>query len=172
LKDVDTDEYVCEGPPAPRELNKPPRQSDTPDTPDTPPSLSPADRKATEQAARRYVTRELEKQGYAVEPMPLDNEGFDLRATKGADVLEVEVKGHRGRAWVIEITDAQVREYQRCREGSSCATWQLWNVQNLARGSPDGVVLTPIDDIPRDALRAQSYRFDLRRSRTGHPTAG
>ena len=94
--------------------------------------------------------------------MPFENEGFDLRAVRGDEVLLVEVKGHRGASVVADISEPQVKECERCSAPGATERWQLWNIEHLAVDDQHNVTTTVVDRIPWVALRANSYRLDLR----------
>jgi hypothetical protein len=107
--------------------------------------------------------------GYGVEPMPLDNPGFDLRATRGGEELRVEVKAHRGNATVVDVTQRQYKEYL----GQQGYRWELWNVEHLAENDTEPVIITRYDDIPDDALDARTFRVDLKKCQSpADPSAG
>jgi hypothetical protein len=67
-------------------------------------SLSSEDKLEIERASLEIAKRRLEETGYAVELMPKNNPGFDIRATKDGKVLKVEVKGHKGSARIVDLT--------------------------------------------------------------------
>jgi hypothetical protein len=130
---------------------------------DTPNGLTQQEKDEIEVHGRTVAKRELEKQGYSVEWMPMENRGFDLRATKDQEVLLVEVKGHRGASYIAQVTEAQVKECDRCAEPGNHEMWHLWNVEHLAVADPHEVTITIIRRIPPEARRADRYRVDLRK---------
>lgn len=112
-----------------------------------------------ENASRHIATRELEKMGYEVEAMPQDNPGFDLRATRDAEELRVEVKGHTGRATIVDVTSREYREYL----GQKGYKWELWNVEHLAAEDSDNIFITRYDELPDEALDVRLFRVNLRK---------
>jgi len=112
-----------------------------------------------EGAGRGLAARELEKLSYAVERMPPENPGFDLRAMIGGEELRVEVKAHTGRATVVDVTQRQYKEYL----GQQEYRWELWNVEHLSENDTEPVAITRYDDIPDDALDARTFRVDLKK---------
>lgn len=121
--------------------------------------LSQEEKAKVEEAGRRVATRELEKMGYAVEQMPVDHPGFDLRGRRGSEELRVEVKGHTGRATVADVTQRQYKEYL----GQQGYRWELWNVEHLAEQDAQPAAITRYDDIPDDALDVRTFRVDLKK---------
>jgi hypothetical protein len=122
-------------------------------------SLTDAEKAELEERGRTFAALELEKMGFSVEMMPQDNPGFDLRAKKDGDELRVEVKAHRGRATVVDVTHREYKEYL----GQQAYRWELWNVEHLAEDDPNSVVITRYDQIPDDALDARTFRVDLKK---------
>ena len=125
-------------------------------------SLSPEEKSKVEEEGRRIATRELEKMGYVVEQMPTDHPGFDLRGRRGDEELRVEVKAHKGRATVAEITQRQYKEYL----GQQGYRWELWNVEYLAAENAHPVVINMYINIPDDALAARTFLIDLKKCRS------
>lgn len=125
-------------------------------------ALPEKEKMEVEEAGRRVATRELEKLGYAVEQMPVENPGFDLRGRRGGEELRVEVKGHTGRATVADITKRQYKEYL----GQQGYRWELWNVEHLAAQDVQQMVITRYDDIPDDALDARTFLVNLKKCRS------
>jgi hypothetical protein len=128
-------------------------------------SLTDADKAELEKAGRIIVKRQLEKMGYQVEEMPLENPGFDLRATKNGQELRVEVKAHSGRATIVELTQPEYKEYL----GQQEYRWELWNVEHLAERDPSRVRITRYDTIPDDALETRTWRVDLKKCKLTAP---
>ncbi|MBI3464248.1 MAG: ATP-binding protein [Planctomycetes bacterium] len=122
-------------------------------------SLTDKEKAELEKAGRLLAARELEKMGFIVEKMPLDNPGFDLRAKGNGEELRVEVKAHTGRATVVDVTQRQYKEYL----GQQGYRWELWNVEHLAADDADSVTITRYHNIPDDALDACMFRVDLKR---------
>lgn len=137
---------------------------------DTPDGLTQQERDEIESHGRTVAKRELEKQGYSVEWMPMENKGFDLRATKNQEVLLVEVKGHRGASYIAQVTEAQIKECERCAEPGDHEMWHLWNVEHLAAADPHEVTIMIVRRIPPEARRADRYRVDLRKCEIEHQT--
>ena len=124
-------------------------------------SLTDYDKKKLEEAGRTIAKRELQKMGYQVEEMPLDNPGFDIRATKNGYELRVEVKAHCGRATIVELTLPEYMEYSDSRQQGY--RWELWNVEHLEKSDASQVRITRYDTIPDDALDVRTFRVDLKR---------
>ncbi|MCX7806868.1 MAG: DUF3883 domain-containing protein, partial [Planctomycetota bacterium] len=120
--------------------------------------LTEEEKNKLEEAGRDVAIRELEKMGFSVEKMPRGNPGFDLLGKKDGDELRVEVKAHRGRATVVELTSREYKEYLARQE----YRWELWNVEHLAENDAQ-VVITRYDTIPDDALDARTFRVDLKK---------
>ena len=95
--------------------------------------------------------------GYAVELMPPNNPGFDIRATKDGKELKVEVKGHKGTARIVALTIREYNEYNEYKEDQ----WELWNVENLSADIAERVVLTRYDSIPEEAMKTRTFGVDL-----------
>ena len=74
-------------------------------------TLSYDDKKEIEKGGLDVVTRKLEEIGYAVQRMPDNNPGYDLRATKEKENLRVEVKAHLKIAAKIDLS---IREWEEC----------------------------------------------------------
>jgi len=129
------------------------------------PVLSQEQKTAIEKCSRTIARRELEKQQYDVKEMPPDNPGFDLKATKAQNrELHVEVKGHLGRASVIDLTGRQYQEYLGRETGGY--DWQLWNVENLRKDAGSPPTVTKYRAIPDEALDATTFRVRLRECST------
>lgn len=65
-------------------------------------------RVAVEKAAMLFVTRQLRKEGFLVKDISREKIGFDLQGTRGADVLNVEVKGTAGTDPRFVITNNEI----------------------------------------------------------------
>jgi hypothetical protein len=121
--------------------------------------LTDKEKAKLEEESRHIAVRELGKLHYTVEEMPLDNPGFDLRATKEGEELRVEVKAHTGKATVVDITQRQYKEYL----GQQGYRWELWNVEHLAEQNSQPVTITRYENIPDDALDARTFLLDLKK---------
>jgi hypothetical protein len=64
--------------------------------------------KLVEKAAIRFVKRHLGRQGYSIRSREKERIGYDLDATKGKEVLHVEVKGVSGDWMTFVITQNEV----------------------------------------------------------------
>jgi len=122
-------------------------------------ALTGEEKTKVEEAGRHIATRELKKLDFTVEAMPLDNPGFDLRAKKRGEEIRVEVKAHKGRATVVDLTQREYKEYL----GQQEYRWELWNVEHLAENDTDPVVITRYAGIPDEALDVRTFRVDLRK---------
>ena len=122
-------------------------------------SLTEEEKAKLEKAGRDFSARELQKMGYIVEHMPQDNPGFDLKAIKEGEELRVEVKGHTGRATVVDVTQREYKEYL----GQEDYRWELWNVEHLSQDDAAPVTITRYIDIPDSALDVRTYRVDLKK---------
>jgi len=121
--------------------------------------LTEAEKIVLEGSGRELAARELEELGYAVERMPPENPGFDLRAMRSGKELRVEVKAHTGRATVVDVTQRQYKEYL----GQQEYRWELWNVEHLSENDTEPVALTRYNDIPDAALDVRTFRVDLKK---------
>jgi hypothetical protein len=125
--------------------------------------LSDDEKKELERCARAVARRELEKGGYVVEVMPFDHPGYDLRGRKDGEERRVEVKGHLGRATVVDLTSTQYRDYLgSSRVGGGQYTWELWNVEHLDQDDLSPVSVTKYSVIPDEALNVRTFRVDLK----------
>ena len=78
-------------------------------------------RKAVEEAAIKYVTKEYQKRGYEIVSREKDNVGWDLDATNGRICLKLEVKGVASSTISVHIThnekskmEANKKHYRLC----------------------------------------------------------
>ena len=78
-------------------------------------------RKAVEEAAIKYVTKEYQKRGYEIVSREKDNIGWDLDATNGRICLKLEVKGVASSTISVHIThnekskmEANKKHYRLC----------------------------------------------------------
>jgi hypothetical protein len=127
-------------------------------------TLSEEDKDRIEERGRAFAEHELKKRGYVVEPMPRENPGFDLKATRDSEELRVEVKAHLGMATVVDdLTKRQYDEYLASKNGSMDYKWELWNIENLKKDDSRKVVITRYDDIPEEALDSKMFRVDLKK---------
>jgi hypothetical protein len=126
--------------------------------------LSKEESNEIEMAGRVIAGRALrEKLGYEVEPMPLENPGFDLKATRDGEELRAEVKAHLGMATVVDdLTARQYNEYVGSKTKGAEYKWQLWNIENL-KDDAGKVLITRYDDIPEEALDAKLFKVDLKK---------
>lgn len=69
-----------------------------------------------ERAAVAAVMAYFRERKYAVESYERDNIGWDLLATKDAELLQLEVKGLTGDRICVELTPNEYANMQRCRE--------------------------------------------------------
>jgi hypothetical protein len=122
-------------------------------------ALTDEEKRQLEDAGRHIATRELTRLGYAVEMMPRENPGFDLRATRSNEELRVEVKAHKGRATIVDVTNREYQEYL----GQQQYKWELWNVEHLAIDDTENVMFTRYVELPVDALNVRTYRVDLKK---------
>ena len=123
-------------------------------------SLSQEQKLDIEKCGRAFAKRELQNLGYQVEEMPQDQPGFDLRATKEAQELRLEVKAHLGKSTVVELTTRQYQEYLGRTQGGY--DWQLWNIENLEQNELLSII-TKYPSIPDEALDAKTFRVDLKK---------
>lgn len=120
-----------------------------------------ADEKTTlEQCGRAFAASKLASMGYKVTAMSQRNPGFDLKAEKPGDTLKIEVKAHAGEASSVFITQREWEEHLRTR-GISGEAWELWNVQNLAKGLGKKPTIQRVRHIPKLAMRESGYWIDL-----------
>jgi len=123
-------------------------------------TASAEDKAALEQCGRDFAARKLASMGYTVTAMSQRNPGFDLKAEKPGDILEVEVKAHAGEASSVFVTQREWEEYLRSR-GVSGEAWEIWNVENLAKASGKTPTIQRIRHIPKSALKESGYWIDL-----------
>jgi len=81
------------------------QQSDSQHSPTT---IDPLHREAVEKASMSFVKKQLRREGYQVTDVSDKNLGYDLRASRGADILYVEVKGTAGSKPRFIITKNEV----------------------------------------------------------------
>ncbi|MEX0718548.1 MAG: DUF3883 domain-containing protein [Planctomycetaceae bacterium] len=86
----------------------------------TPRQPDPFRRQQIERAAVEYVTRHFTAGGYVVDSKETDNVGWDLEATRGREMLRLEVKGLSASAICVELTP---NEYAKMREHRD--SWRL-----------------------------------------------
>jgi hypothetical protein len=125
--------------------------------------LTEEQKRELERRARDFVIAKLKELGYEVIARPYHHPGHDLVATKGDQVLRIEVKGHLGRASVVDLSIREFQEYAAHASGTTREKWQLWNCEHVAADSPYPVTLTRYGLIPDDALDVRALRVDLRR---------
>lgn len=90
-----------------------------------------------EQAAVDAAWNHYERLGYAVQTFETDNRGWDLEASKGEEILLLEVKGHLGNVIQFELTP---NEYSKMQEYHP--RYKVCVVRQ-ALDSPDLVVFVP-----------------------------
>lgn len=122
--------------------------------------LSHDEKLLVERCGRRYAGDLLKEHGYAVEQMPQENPGFDIKATKGEKELRVEVKAHLAEASSVKITLNEVKESAKCNQGKDQLRWELWNVENLSEDT-SGPIMRRFETVPDDALKATEFALDL-----------
>ncbi len=120
-------------------------------------TLSQEDKDKIEDSGREATARKLREMGFEVEIMPRENPGFDIKAIKDGHELHVEVKAHRKKASLVDVT---VREYDDWRDSlsNSSLSWELWNVENLSENpenSDEPVKITRFSEIPEQSLRTR-----------------
>ncbi len=135
-------------------------------------STSAEDKAALERCGRQFAAKQLEKMGYTkVEPMGPQNPGFDLRAFKPGDTLKVEVKSHAREASSVFVSQREYEEYLTTL-GVNGETWELWNVENLAKSSGKSPTIQRVGQIPESAMKESGYWVNLSQCSQEPPTAG
>jgi len=119
------------------------------------------DKTALEKCGRDFATQKLKAMDYRVTPMSQNNPGFDLKAEKPGDVIKVEVKAHAGEANSVFVTQREWEEYLRTRNVLG-ETWELWNVENLAKSSKRRPTIQRIRLIPKSAMKESGYWINLK----------
>jgi hypothetical protein len=124
-------------------------------------ALSQEDKDIIEDSGREAAARKLKEMGFEVELMPRANPGFDIKGTKAGYELHVEVKAHRKKASVVDLTK---REYDDWRDSlrNPSLSWELWNVENLSKNSDETVQITRFSEISEQAMRTRQWMVDLR----------
>ena len=84
------------------------------------------------------------------------NHGFDIEATRGGDILRVEVKGQRGSGASVTLTSRELQEYCSCKNPASEAKWELWHIVNLTATTTKKVQIVRYKVIPDTARTANS----------------
>ncbi len=131
------------------------------------PRMTESEALEIEARGKDVAMQALREMGYEkVESMPQRNPGFDIRATRGSDVLLVEVKAHRGSEQVVTLTAREYKEYQYCIESGGTTRWELWNIEYLGAGSGEAITIMRFAALPEAALRPAMYHLDLRRCAT------
>jgi hypothetical protein len=115
---------------------------------------------ALEKCGREFAIKELKRMGYEIEVMGQQNPGFDLRAVKPGKILKVEVKSHARETANVFISQREYEEYLK-KLGASGETWELWNVENLAKHSMKSPTIQRIGHIPESAMKESGYWVDL-----------
>lgn len=92
-----------------------------------------------EEAAVEAVWKHYEAAGFAVKSVEEDNLGWDLEATKGAQVLRLEVKGTSGAAIYFELTPneyaklkAHATSYRVCAVCDALTAPRLFDLQPVS----------------------------------------
>lgn len=115
----------------------------------------PQTRREIELAAIRYVTQELEAQGFAVEDRQRENCGYDLLARREQEEFLYEVKG----------TDEIAPRFFISRNERNCSTlnknWRL-AVVTSARANPTLHVLTPVEMENRFTFECLAWECTIR----------
>lgn len=92
---------------------------------------------AIERAAVEKTWQFYEKQGYSLSSVEADNVGWDLEASKGEEMLLLEVKGHKGNVIQFELTSNEYGQLQDQRE-----KYRVCVVRNTL-SEPDLTVFSP-----------------------------
>ncbi len=92
---------------------------------------------AIERAAIKKAWEHYEKQGYDLSSVEADNVGWDIEATKGEEILLIEVKGHKGNVVQFELTP---NEYTQMKSFKN--KYRVCVVRN-ALLSPDLTIFSP-----------------------------
>jgi hypothetical protein len=123
-------------------------------------SVSKESKAALEERGREFAAKMLKEMGYAVEIMGSLNPGFDVRGKKPGHILKVEVKSHAREANIVFMTQRECDEYLNTL-GASGETWELWNIENLAKASGKTPTIQRIGHIPESARKESGYWVDL-----------
>lgn len=123
--------------------------------------LTEEEKRDLEKKGRDSAEKMLKREGWDVEQLAYEQPGFDLRATKDDHELLVEVKAHLAQSYTLELTRRQYSEYIRFKNDSESVKWELWNIENLSKGS-EAVRITRIDTLTDEALEEKSFTVDTR----------
>ena len=135
-------------------------------------SVSAESKTALEERGREFAINKLKELGYKkVEPMGLQNPGFDLRAFKPGDTLKVEVKSHAREASIVFVSQREYEEYLTTL-GVNGETWELWNVENLAKSSGKTPTIQRVVHIPESAMKENGYWVKLSQCSQETPKSG
>lgn len=104
----------------------------------------------------------MEKEEWAVEEMPFENPGYDVKANKDNQEMYIEIKSHLRDSNNVDITIRQFKEYIKNKAGNENVHWELWNVENLSIDAED-VRIARYTEIPDEALMAREFKVDLRK---------
>ena len=113
-----------------------------------------------EETGREFAANELRHRGYEVKMMGPQNPGFDLRGDKSGHTLKVEVKSHAREASSVFVTKREREEYDATHSVKG-ETWELWNVENVAKSSGKLPTIQRIGHIPDSAWKESGYWLDL-----------
>lgn len=135
-------------------------------------SVSSESKTALEECGREFAVNKLEELGYKkVEQMGPQNPGFDLRAFRPGDTLKVEVKSHAREASNVFISQREYEEYRKTL-GIDGETWELWNVENLAKSSGKTPTIQRVGHIPESTMKENGYWVDLSQCSHEPPKSG
>ncbi len=123
-------------------------------------SVSKESKAALEERGREFAAKMLNEMGYETEIMGIQNPGFDVRGKKPGHLLKVEVKSHAREANSVFMTQRECDEYLTTL-GVSGETWELWNIENLAKASGKTPTIQRIGHIPESARKESGYWVDL-----------
>lgn len=123
-------------------------------------SISAETKADLEGIGREFAANELRHLGYEVEPMGQQNPGFDLRGYKPGHTIKVEVKSHAREASSVFVTKREREEYDATHVAKG-ETWELWNVENVAKSSGNVPTIQRIGHIPDSAWKESGYWLDL-----------
>ncbi len=125
-------------------------------------SVSAESKTALEARGREFAAKILREKpmGYEVVLLGPQNPGFDLRAIKLGHTLKVEVKSHAREVSSVFVSKREYDEYLKTL-GVNGESWELWNVQNLAKSSGKTPTIQRIGHIPESAMKESGYWVDL-----------
>ncbi len=130
----------------------------------SPITVDPQHRKAVEKASMAFVKKQLRRERYNVENVSHKNLGYDLKASRGADILYIEVKGTGGTELRFIITSNEVGFMEK--DPSSRVA-----IVTSALSQPKLHVIKGFDI--EKAFMLSALQFEARpRSNTSHITTG